>query len=265
MSVRYATLIGLVIGGMGLLLSSPALAFKLNGSSWSYMANPMGEDWTICPAGMPGDAVQRTKDGAAAWDYEHFHFTFAPEACLSNGSYPLLNNVNQFDFGPLGAGVLANTSTFFFTNDPKKTVECDTRFNSAVNWYTGTGMPAANQFDWQSVATHEMGHCLGLDHEDSVTPLPVMRTSLPVGVALRELTPDAIAGRNAIYSQPGGSPGGAPSSASGGRGGGCSLMPGSLTDAPALYTALGNIVLPLLLLLALRIWSRRHAADGASR
>jgi hypothetical protein len=35
---------------------------------------------------MPGEAVQRTKDGAAAWDYEHFRFTFDPEACLSNGA-----------------------------------------------------------------------------------------------------------------------------------------------------------------------------------
>ena len=64
--VRYATFIGLVIGGVGLLLSSQALAFKLNGANWAYMSNPMGENWTICPAGMPGDAVQRTKDGSAA-------------------------------------------------------------------------------------------------------------------------------------------------------------------------------------------------------
>src|SRR5262249_18536996 len=142
---------------------------------------------------------------------------------------------------------------------PKKTVECDTRFNSTVNWYTGTGTPAANQFDWQSVATHEMGHCLGLDHEDSVTPLPVMRTSLPLGAVLRALTPDDIPELNAIDTAPAGNSG------DGGGGGGCSLMPGSLTDAPALYAALGNIFLPLLLLMVLRIWSRRHAADGASR
>ena len=53
------------------------------------------------------------------------------------------------------------------------------RFNNAVNWYTGTGSPPGSQFDWWSVATHEMGHCLGLDHEDSINPPPVMQTSAP--------------------------------------------------------------------------------------
>jgi hypothetical protein len=84
---------------------------KLNGSNWAYMPNPMGENWTICPNRMPGDAVQRTKDGSTAWNYDRFHFTFDPEACLSNGTYPLLNSVNQIDFGPLESGVLANTTS----------------------------------------------------------------------------------------------------------------------------------------------------------
>ena len=76
------------------------------------MPNPMGENWVICPDRMPGDAVQRTKDGAAAWDYEHFRFTFDPEACLSDGAFGILNGVNQIDFGRLPEGVLANTSLF---------------------------------------------------------------------------------------------------------------------------------------------------------
>ncbi len=228
------------------------------------MPNPMGENWTICPDGMPGDAVQRTKDGSTAWNYDRFHFTFDSEACLSNRAYPVLNSVNQMDFGPLPPGALANTVTFFFSDTPTQTVECDMRFNSALNWYTGTGTPAANQFDWWSVATHEMGHCLGLDHEDSVSPPPVMRTTLPSGMVMRQLTADDIAGRNAIYGQPQGGSGGSispasPAPTSGGGGGGCSLMPGGLPDAAALCAALGNIFLPLAVLVVMRLWSRRRA------
>ena len=109
-----------------------------------------------------------------------------------------------------------------------------------------------------------MGHCLGLDHEDSVTPPPVMRTTLPVGTVMRQLTADDIAGRKAIYGQPPGDPGGSilPSSAaptSGGGGGGCSLMPGGLTDASALFAALGNLFLPLVVLVGMRVWCRRRA------
>jgi hypothetical protein len=221
----------------------------------------MGENWVICPDRMPGEAVQRTKDGAAAWDYARFQFTFGNEACLSNGVFGTMdafNSVNQIDFGPLQAGVLATTISIFLNKD---TVECDMRFNSDVNWYTGTGTPAADQYDWWSVATHEMGHCLGLAHEDNVTPPPVMRTALPIGTVQRQLTADDVAGRNAIYDAPQAGSGGSstpssPTSASGGGGGGgCSLMGGDPTDTSTLLAALGNILLPLVILVGVRLWS----------
>jgi hypothetical protein len=50
-----------------------------------------------------------------------------------------------------------------------------------------------------SVAAHEMGHCLGLDHEDTVTPLPVMVSRIANSAIRRRLTPDDTAGRHAIY------------------------------------------------------------------
>jgi hypothetical protein len=260
--VRYSAVMrGCMVWCGGLLLASQVLAFQRNSANWSYVPNPMGENWVICPDRMPGEAVQRIKDGAAAWDYARFQFTFDHEACLSNGVFGTLNGVNQIDYGSLQAGVLANTVSFFSTD---QTVECHMRFNSAVNWYTGTGTPAADQFDWWSVATHEMGHCLGLAHEDSVTPPPVMRTALPIGTVQRQLTADDVAGRNAIYDSPQAGSGGSPLPSSptpasdGGGGGGCSLMVGNLTDASSLLAALGNILLPLVMLVGVRVWCRRR-------
>jgi hypothetical protein len=96
--------------------------------------------------------------------------------------------------------VLAQTSSWYFTNNPAATVECDMRFSNRFNWYTGTGTPPADQVDWWSVAIHEMGHCLGLGHElRIINPKPVMYPSLEAGEVRRTLTPDDIAGRNAIY------------------------------------------------------------------
>src|SRR4029453_3545552 len=82
-------------------------------------------------------------------------------------------------------------------------IECDMRFSSAVPWYTGTGTPPGTQFDWWSVALHEMGHCLGLDHETRITnPTPVMFPSFAAGQIRRTLTSDDSAGRDAIYGAP---------------------------------------------------------------
>jgi hypothetical protein len=95
-----------------------------------------------------------------------------------------------------------------------------------------------------------MGHCLGLNHEDSINPPPVMRTELPVGTVVRQLTPDDVAGRNSIY--------GAAQADSDGGGGGCSLRPGNPTDASSLLAALGNLLLPVMVLVIVRVWRQRR-------
>ena len=180
-------------------------AYELSGHDWNYQARPINENLTICGTGLPGNGLLRTTDAAASWTAANFTFTFGPNACASGGAYPLFNNVNQIDFGAgLGAGVLAETTSWFLISNPANTLECDMRFSNSFSWFTGTGSPSSTQFDWQSVALHELGHCLGLGHEDRISPPSVMSSTIAPGVARRILTADDYAGRNAIYGIPGG-------------------------------------------------------------
>jgi Matrixin len=116
--------------------------------------------------------------------------------------------------------VFGQTIITFFT-DTGEIIDADTELNASFRWGVlppGVDDPSNPVVDVQSVVTHEAGHVLGLDHENTLGPQVVMFFSETTGDSMRRmLTADDVAGVRAIYS--GGSGGG------GGGGGGCALVP----------------------------------------
>ncbi len=173
-----------------------SIAYELFGADWTHMGKPMGEDFVICTQGAPDGAASVIRKAAATWDYTRFRFTFATERCLADPSRK--DEVNYIDFGPIQDP--GETAFALKRNEGKRLLECDIRFSSARKWHIGSGAPGSDQNDLFSVALHELGHCLGLEH--SKVDGSVMAKQLDKGKHLRSLQPDDVAGRNKLYGTP---------------------------------------------------------------
>jgi hypothetical protein len=76
------------------------------------------------------------------------------------GGVPSNDNKNQIVFRYLDPYVLG--VTWLVTNGPNR--ECDHEMDTNTNWNMGPGPTGWNEIDFESVATHEFGHNLGLGH-----------------------------------------------------------------------------------------------------
>jgi len=109
----------------------------------------------------------------------------------------------------LPAGVLGRANSFFqasssggctLANTVWWTAEIDIEFkpnppSAGFTWEFGPAAPTGTEFDFESVALHELGHAHGLGHV--IAPGTVMHFSISNGASVRSLNPNDIAGGNA--------------------------------------------------------------------
>ncbi|HYD69913.1 matrixin family metalloprotease [Azospirillum sp.] len=201
MTVRalYTSLFILLIGTAS---ANPALAYKKLGLAWKD-GKPQG--FTVCLKGAPPGALDRIKEAAQKWNYSKFKFTFEAEKCLDYASSGGADGTSYIEFTTItGPGTKPDDAGDATPRNPDAAPhlkECDIRFNINKKWYTkATGTPAEGENDLLSVAMHEFGHCLGLQHSEISGT--VMRDHLLLSKTQRTLTQDDIDGRNDIYGKP---------------------------------------------------------------
>lgn len=198
-------LISLAFAGAVLGLSAPALGYTTISTppsrwmmDWAVVEIP----WVLNSAGCPDMSNEQTQAALEAsfqsWedvDCATIGFTYGGETDQdSTGNDGVFLMVWRGpDAGwPYGSGALGVTGTWFGMGVIS---DADIEFNSVhYNWSeTGTG----GTIDLQSVATHEIGHFLGLGHSDQMDS--VMFPTYSGGTDSRFLSPDDRAGVCFLY------------------------------------------------------------------
>jgi hypothetical protein len=110
-----------------------------------------------------------------------------------NGANEILFVNGGTSDGAGGSRPLATTVVFYMNNT---IVEADVKINDAYTW-DATGRLAPTAFDLQSVLLHEMGHWLGLGHDDAAGA--AMYDSIAMGTLKRTLAASDRTGIAAVY------------------------------------------------------------------
>ena len=106
----------------------------------------------------------------------------------------LFDENNSSGFFPSGSGIVAVTPLTFFTTG--QIIDADVLFNGSGFKFTTSSEPFS--FDVQDVATHELGHLLGLDHSGCAgsTMYPYVDPSV---ILHRSLSADEVRGIESAY------------------------------------------------------------------
>jgi hypothetical protein len=173
----------IAIIGMALLLAAPAFSYlhELSGSS----ATPVRDHWNFSAGAVQWQVNTQTQSNIANTNQRSVEqvmqdsfqtWISAPNAALNitEGAKTVLATVGSdginlvcFVCKPPNGFTDANTLaiTITSTDNTGRIMDADISFNPAVNFTTTSGTCSLSSCnDLQTVATHEIGHFLGLDH-----------------------------------------------------------------------------------------------------
>jgi len=134
--------------------------YKLMGVKWKslpvdYIINP-SNPYSLSESFI----VDSISLSAETWDLETSSELFNTPNIDYNALYGVQNYMNEIDFGDLGPGIIGVTSVWY-TRRGKQIVEFDIRFNTDYLW--GDAAINSNLMDLQNIATHELGHAIGMN------------------------------------------------------------------------------------------------------
>lgn len=161
---------------------------------WYY--NPEGKPESL-PSGYPELVA-----ASAVWNNAGAVWTFSPAGTTTAGTggcATTRDGQNTIGWTELSGTTLAITCTWSGSDggDGEQFLEFDMQFDPGWGW---TRSQITVDTDFQSVATHEMGHALGLGHPPRRDcPGSVMCATYPDRAIIHDLTDDDLGGLYEIY------------------------------------------------------------------
>ncbi len=184
--------------------------YVYSGQKW-FGPNPMEEPYRVnlnandigATNGTSADFRNAIINAGATWNgvsSADFNFSYGGSTTISATQY---DGINAVFWADMGAGGALATSTWWFDLSGR-ILEADLAFNDYFAW-DATGAPSLAEPDVHSVALHELGHWLSLDHDTdpacsscSVAG-PVMCYCYTLGTLRRTLSNNDRAGISFVY------------------------------------------------------------------
>ena len=117
----------------------------------------------VCSKKLKSDFVAKTiKTSAETWDNYTSKEIFNNNYILaSNLNYSSYDGINSIMFGNMDNQNIIAETTYWFSKRTKQIYEADIMFNEYFNW--GDATTDSSLMDLQNIATHELGHVVGLN------------------------------------------------------------------------------------------------------
>ena len=178
-------------------------ALVASGAKWKTV-----EDWEVFGGGgLDGSSLRGILETSiGTWETAAANTSILGSGSLGTGPITnpnTLDDRNQVSFGDLGAGTIAVTIFWGRFSGPvlnREIIAWDQIYNTDFSWTTDATLEPS-KMDFWNIATHELGHAMGLAdiYDSSCSAVTMFGYGTEGETQKRDLTPADITGINLLY------------------------------------------------------------------